>query len=138
MTQNPRVVRGYAAALTTALNTCKDGAMIEIDVGTGQGAREILLDYARSLEPKVRVGRMYYVLLWNEDHPLLHEVAKTLDAYLAVDLTDAMERVLSALPETGVRETVATWPGKDGEVQFVTKGQPLARALPWQELRHAP
>lgn len=132
MTQNPRVLRGYAGALTTALNQSKDGSMIEIDVGTGQALREILLDRAKEMEPYPE-GRRLYVLLWNETHPLLQEVSKLLDPYLAVDLTDAMEQVVKALPNTGTRETVSEQPSRKGETWFVAKGKVLARAILWME-----
>lgn len=99
-THNPRVIRGYASGITVALNQCRDGSMIELDVGTGQAVRETLLNYARSLEPDPR--RSYYLVFWNEEHPALLEVVKRLDPYLAVDLTEDMGATEFVPKEAGV------------------------------------
>lgn len=130
-THNPRVIRGYASGITVALNQCRDGSMIELDVGTGQAVRETLLNYARSLEPDPR--RSYYLVFWNEEHPALLEVVKRLDPYLAVDLTDAMEFVTKHLPDTGTRETVALVPHGKPNAMFMVKGQVVARAIHYKE-----
>lgn len=132
MTQNPRVVRGYAAALSSALNQCKDGAYLQIDYGTGQGAREILLDHARCLEvaaiqnlqaSKVRV------IYWNFGHPWLVELFKSQDPVLAVDAQDALEQVVKVLEKVtspGHRFTIAEEPVSAGVSKILLKGQIVA------------
>ena len=45
-----RMIRGYAGSLTSALNTCLDGAVVELDGGAAQGIREALLEWARRMD----------------------------------------------------------------------------------------
>lgn len=157
MTQNPRVIRGYAGALTTALNPPNDGAMVPVDIGTLQAVRQILLDLARDMERKVeptpgpRLTRNLLaglgaeklrIVFWNEDSLYVRDLAKGLDPYLAVDETDALEHVVKKL-KTSLpnRATVSVQPTDIPEWSTVVfKGQVLAqvvllRALPHEVIR---